>query len=215
MDNATKKRKGYHPFPDLRSIKGLHYEEKIEMCMDHIERSTEFCTRLRMKGKNRFHTCSCLMILKDEKDAEGDKVNSNEDEREALATYVVYFGQKSKKERQQILMDWIRYTEEKKDIHRRFVLPFINTNHAEEIIKGNDRDDDDNGNIPIITTLKSHKVCRSALGYLLDFRMVGFATCQKAVDNNIIPSHGNKFRQSGRGKASDDYVKDDMSISKK
>ena len=182
------------------------------MCMDHIEQSTEFCPRLKFKGKSRFHGCRCLMILKDEKDAEGDIVNSNEDEREAVAAYMVHFGDKSKAERQQTMMDWIRYTEKNKHIHTRFILPFININQVEENINGDDSDDDDNGNRPTIAALQSHKVCRSALGYLLDFRFVQYNTCQKAVDNNTIPSHGNKYRRSGRGKAFDEYVKDDLHV---
>jgi len=210
-DNITRKRK-VHPFADFRQIKDLHHHEKIQMCMEHIEQSTEFCTRLKPKGKSRFHGCSCLMILKDETDAEGDILNSNEDKREAVAAYMVHFGDKSKYERQQVMMEWIRYTEENKHIHRRFILPFINISKDEEIINGDDIDDDENGNRPTIAALQSHKVCRAALGYLLDFRYVGYSTCQKAVDNNIIPSHGNRFRRSNNGKAFDEYVRDDLHV---
>ena len=203
--------KTYHPYSSFRVLKSedLNDGDKLEMCMSHIVHSSSFCRRLKTKaGKGPFHECWCLEILKDEKDEDGNIVNSREDEREAVASYMTFFYKKPKEERQQIVMDWIRYTEDKND-HRKYHLPFINVNYEDESIVS---DDDDDGNTPLLAALKSHRVCKAALAHLLDVRSVQWRTCQNAVRNNTIPTRGNKFRRAGKGKAFDDHVRGDLHV---
>ena len=93
--------KTYHPYSSFRVLKSeedLNDGDKLEMCMSHIVHSSSFCRRLKTKaGKGPFHECRCLEILKDEKDEDGKIVDSREDDREAVASYMTLFYKKTKR----------------------------------------------------------------------------------------------------------------------
>ena len=111
---------------------------------------------------------------------------------------MLFFLNKSKPDHQQIIIEWLRYTQknsrdqvlEDDGNSRVFLLPFIADDE--------NNDDDDFGGT--LEELHTHKVCKSAITCILDFGIMQWATCQDAVDKNRIPVHGNKNRVLGKGK---------------
>jgi len=61
-----------------------------------------------------------------------------------------------------------------------------------------------------VIALRSYKVCRRAIGFILGINKAAWETCQKAVKMNIIPCHGNRYKRSGRGKQFDEEIRDDL-----
>jgi hypothetical protein len=92
-------------------------------------------------------------------------------------------------------MEWMRYTENNSDKHYRYIIPFNNV--CKEDIIASDH------NVKAVTDLQRVRVCRSAIGAILDFRYHKWKTMAVAVENNTMPSHGNKYQRSGRGKQFD------------
>ena len=118
----------------------------------------------------------------------GGNRGDNDDEREAVARYMLFYYKKSKADQQQIIMDWIKYTSHNKN-RRIYCLPIadrlkttINPINEEYITK--------------LSNLGSYTVC--------------LLTCAKAVETNTIPQHGNSNLQGGRGKVFDEFIKADL-----
>ena len=197
--NLKKGQKAWHPFRLFRDKDTqLFAEEKIDACQEYLcHEAIADCCRNRVTVRNQFLTCKCLHILRE-----------NDEAQESVARYMLFFLNKSKPDRQQIIMEWLRYTQqnsrdqvlEDDGNSRVFLLPFIADDE-------NDDDDDFGGTLE---ELRTHKVCKSAIACIMDFGITKWATCQDAVDNNRIPVHGNKNRVLGKGKRFQNEVKDDL-----
>ena len=184
--------------------------------MDHIQSATPFCKTWKFQeGESAFSKCQCLQILIDttnDKDTDtSDNAESvirvKEDANEAVALYMIWFFELKNKNREQIIIDWIHYTEHERGFknHKRFFIPLINLVAS---------DDDNDGIIEASTLdleqLNSNLICRSALRHLLHIGRSTWNRCHDAVNNNIMPYHGLSKRRSNKGKKFDDLVRDDI-----
>ena len=185
------------------------------MCMDHIQSATLFCKTWKFQeGKSEFSKCQCLQILIDtnndeDTDTSGDAdsvVRIKEDTRKAVALYMMWFFELKNINCEQIIIDWIRYTEHERGLknHKRFFLPFINPHAC-----GN-KDDIIEASTLYLEQPNSNLICRSALRHLLDIGRSTWNRCQKAVRNNTLPAHGLSKRQSNKSKRYDDTVANDL-----
>ena len=135
---------------------------------------------------------------------------------DGMARYMLFFFNKKKPDRQQIVMEWIRYTslDPEADEERRFFLPFI--------VDTDDDDDDDDDDVIVgiidaersvrIQELSEYKVCKCAIATILDFRRTQWKTCLEGVKGNYIPVHGNKGKLNHKTKTFNLLVKDDLLI---
>ena len=81
--------------------------------------------------------CKCLQILQDTIDDEDTDTSDtdsvhvciNKDMHKSVALYMMWFFKLKNNHREQIIIDWIHYTEHERVYknHKRFFLPFINT----------------------------------------------------------------------------------------
>jgi len=114
----------------------------------------------------------------------GGNCGDNDDEREAVARYMLYYYKKSKVDQQQILMDWIKYTSHDKN-RRIYYLPTI-ADRLKTTINPIDEEYSTK-----LSSLGNYTVCRSAIGFILNISKYAWMTCAKAVGTNTIPQHGN------------------------
>lgn len=176
--------------------------------MDYVDALSqeEFCVD-RVTRKKRVLQCSCLHILQD-----------NHICIEAVARYMIFFFKLPKESKQQVIIEWIKYTkhmeqeEENSDnnsplVSRKlFLLPFVKE----------DADDQDNefelnqDEMNALEELTTHRVCKSAIAAILDFGIRQWKTCTAAAINNTLPRHGNKNKQGGRSKRFNEDVKGDL-----
>ena len=61
-----------------------------------------------------------------------------------------------------------------------------------------------------VAKLHCNKVCRSAIRYILDVSSHAWRKCSQSAATNIVPSHGNENLRSGKGKAFNELVRDDL-----
>jgi hypothetical protein len=148
----------------------------------------KFCTK---KNQSSFYQCDCLAFLKDKIDDTGAVVESREFQRECVASSMCFFNEKSLQERQANIMTMIQYTDGNTQ-SKKFILPFVDV-CTDPVTNTND---DQNGDRPEIAMLCGRKVCRSAIGALLDFSFRKWKTCVDAVKNNRPPMHGNKYNRN-------------------
>ena len=121
-------------------------EENFDACQEYLcHEAIADCWRNGVTVRHQFLTCKCLHIWR-----ESDEVQ------EAVARYMLFFLNKSKPDRQQIIMEWLRYIQqnsrdqvlEDDGNNRVFLLPFIADDE-------NDDDDDFGGTLE---ELRTHKV---------------------------------------------------------
>jgi hypothetical protein len=196
-----------HPFkvfrrPEYRGKKkAMKVEDQLELCMSYLQSAQVFCKRWsranKKLGLSHYTKCDCISFF---------RLQSKADEREAVARYMMYYYNKKRPDQQQILMDWIRYSNHKSST-RRFFLPFSKRN--ETAMESEDRDDPF-GFTYRMAKMKGIKVCRSAIGFILDESKHSWQTCSKLVDTNTLPAHGNKSRRSGRAIQFDANVRADL-----
>jgi spore maturation protein CgeB len=94
-------------------------------------------------------------------------LQENDEAQEAVARYMLFFFNKSKPDRQQIIMEWLRYTKQKTRKDRAFLLLFISDdNNSHEDVIDSIGDEENGGGLE---ELKNHKVCKSAIASILDF----------------------------------------------
>jgi len=191
-------RKTYHPFTKIRAdkLKDKDAEAKLEICMEYLEENDLRCRRFKNnRDQSPFYNCNCLDVLKDKKDEYGTTIESREFQRECVASYMCSFLDRSTEEKQRTIMEWIRYTDNNSDEHYRYIIPFNNVS-KEDVIASD-------YNVKAVTDLQRLRVCRSAIGSILDFRYHKWKTMASAVETNTMPSHGNKYQRGGRGKQFD------------
>ena len=193
-----------HPFRDFRARKRsnrLSTEQQLEICIQYLEKTENRCRLWSGPRKNSspFSKCRCIGWLSDAEKS---------DEREGVATYMMNFFDKTKEERQRLLIEWIRYTQNQ--VHpRRFFIPV--TDRVPVVIDGGEEEKELAKQYTVkIGALRAHLICRSALGFILDISKDAWSTCAKAVKLNIIPQHGNKYCRSGKGKQFDKNIKPDL-----
>ena len=93
--NLKKGQKAWHPFRLFRDKDTqLFAEEIFDVCQEYLchEAIADYC-RNGVTVRNQFLTCKCLHILRD-----------NDEGQEAVARYMVFLLNKSKPDRQQIIM---------------------------------------------------------------------------------------------------------------
>jgi hypothetical protein len=194
-----------HPFRDFRKAenKGMSPEDKMEHCISYLKKA-ELCRKWsqpkKSESQNPFTKCTCMQWV---------AADDTEDEREAIARYMMHYFDKTKAARQQLLMGLIRYAEEYKTLTtRRYFLPICDRDNKTTI--NNDDDDDADAYRKKVSDIQSYKVCKPAIGFILGVCKDAWLTCAKAVITNKIPQHGNKYNRSGRGKEFDKYVRSDL-----
>ncbi len=179
-----------------------HPTDRRNLCLKHIELGSKLpgCPKLRVrKGESKYYGCKCLSILDDSPDQDNRSI------RESIADYMLYHLSKSPVERQRTIMDWIRYTHSRETLERRlednearFLLPM---DRSEEQSNGEEEDSAD--------FFQKAKICKGALGFLLDFKHRKWKTMRDAVKNNIVPQHGNSG-VSNRKKPFEKGVRNDL-----
>jgi hypothetical protein len=185
-DNASKP--PVHPFTIFRKPVNsrMESEDKLECCISYL-RKAEPC-RWFSKPNKKLNTqktpgCTCIQWLSDP-----DK----EDEREAISYYMMCFYLKKKVDRQMLLMEWIRYTNDTTSSQLTscsFYLPICDR-PKDPTIGEDEREAFSNK----VVVLKDYKICKSALGFILGFGKDAWRTCVKAVKTNSIPIHGIQAR---------------------
>jgi hypothetical protein len=104
-------------------------------------------------------------------------------------------------ERHSIVSEWIRYTHTtNSDLC--FFIPFISDDDDETQGEAGDNDP--------LHPLKEWRVCKNAISVLLDYGIRKWQTCQEAILQNKLPTHGNKGKVLGKAKRFADHVKDDL-----
>ena len=100
-----------------------------------------------------------------------------------------------------IVTEWIWY------IHTTnsdpcFFIPFISDDDDKTQGEASDNDP--------LHPLKEWRVCKNAISVLLDYGIRKWQTCQEAILQNKLPTHGNKGKVLGKAKRFADHVKDDL-----
>lgn len=222
-----------HPFTKFRKKENRNKppEEKLLDCMDYLKATEPFCRRFHgtRKGQSQFTTCDCLRILRDdacvvvgdEKDTGSTTATTTtpsssagngcrDREREAVARFMLMFYDQPKAEKQRMLMAWIRCTGAIYG-RRKFLIPFVALDKdAAFDPTGHEHENNNNNNNKIVAELRSYRVCKAAIGYLLRLSKHSWGTCQKAVETNTIPQHGNKHKRPGNARKFDTEVYDDL-----
>jgi hypothetical protein len=184
--------KAYHPFMEIRNKKVNEPMQRLECCMAYLKDYDLRCKKFRPnKNQNPFHSCNCLVFLKDKKDDAGVVLESREFQRECVASSMCCFNDKSLQERQANIMTMIQYTDGLTQ-NKKFILPFVDV-CTDTVTNTND---DQNGDRPEIAMLCGRKVCRSAIAGLFDFSYRKWKTCNDAVKNNKPPLHGGKYNRN-------------------
>ena len=167
-------------------------EAKRRLCIQYLQQeSEEFCRYWVASSKNKsvFSKCNCCAWLSSP---------TKFDERDAIASFMLVWFDKSKTERQQTLIEWIRYTKEL-NYQRKFFTPLIDQRV-------------DNAGAEAYTkkakALSNYKICRTAIGFILDVSRSAWTTCCTALAKNQIPVHKSRNKSSGRGKQFNIFVKD-------
>jgi hypothetical protein len=193
-----------HPYRSFRRRRGRSKDEQLsqremaKMLRDYLKKAEPYCRVWSKSGDESFSKCSCIAWLAS---------NESKNERGSVGAYMLYFYLQEKIRKQEILMDWIRYTEQLEQGSCVFLLPFItnpalNTSVGEEGEAYRDK----------MIALRRRRVCKRALGFILGFTKHTWQTCAKAVATNTIPHHGNKGLRSGIGKQFDSKFKNSLLV---
>ena len=196
-----------HPFKVFRrpeysgKKKAMKAEDKLDHCITYLQSAPVFCIRWstanKKLGLSRYTKCKCLRWI---------RANSMDEEREAVARYMMSYYDKKRADQQQILMEWLRYSNHESKVCR-FFLPFC---RREETVIESAEGDNPLGYTSRMDRITNTKVCRSAIGFILNHTKHSWATCSKWVATNTLPGHGNKNRRSGAGTHFDAFVKADL-----
>ena len=198
-----------HPFQELRKpqYRGkknrMEADDEINLCIAYLK-TADSCKQWSVPNKKirmkypQIRRCHCIEFLSE--DDQGDQ-------REAVAKYMMLYFEKSKPHKQQIIMEWLRYTEDSTTACR-FLLPVCDREY--DVTINNDEAVQEFSNK--VTALRSYKVCKSAIGFILGINKDAWNTCQKAVKKNMVPQHGNRYQRSGRGRQFDGEIKDDLMV---
>ena len=139
----------------------------MEICIDFLCECPTACINLnRNQAKNYKHTCNCLAIFREA---------NNSNERAAIAEFLIDFFTKNAVDQKRRIIEWVRYSA---DIigDRRFLVPahIYYDQEPSEI-------------------LPSHRICKDALGFLLDFGQHKWKEIKVGAQKNQVPrskSHG-------------------------
>jgi hypothetical protein len=97
----------------------MEEQAQMELCTTYLESHPQYCKQWSQpstkNGGGRCAKCVCLRWM-------GGNRGDNDDEREAVARYMLFYYKKSKADQQQIIMDWIKYTSHNKN-RRIYCLP--------------------------------------------------------------------------------------------
>ena len=124
FDDKKKGKKDWHPYRSFRD-KTTKWDmaEKLNLCCQFIEKhANEEKCKNRMRSKPKWLKCNCLEVLRDNRAAQ-----------EAVSCYMVYFYEKSKPDRQEIVMQWLEHDKDMTKLGRKYLLPVLqDINYDEE-----------------------------------------------------------------------------------
>jgi hypothetical protein len=151
----------------------LNDDERIEMIMEYLEdKAPQSC----FDASNRkMQTCHCLSSLEDE------------DNRNAVALYILWFSELEKQTQQLLLMEKIRSTQlvlntKRYSNQKLFFLPY-----KTELVE-------------VAEALGNVVVCKYAMQTLLRYGKGAWDTCRLAVESGTVPEHGLKGKASVKSK---------------
>ena len=134
-------------------------EDQLDHCISYLQSAPVSCNRWsranKKLGLSRYKKCNCLRCI---------RYNSMDEEREAVARYMIYYYNKKRPDQQQILMEWIRYSNHKSTACR-FFLPF---SKRDKTVIESEEGDNPLGYASRMACITNTKVCRSAIGFILD-----------------------------------------------
>jgi hypothetical protein len=196
-----------HPYRWFRK-KGntkLKFQPQVQYCMSYLKNTEPFCRHWSTpkRATTPFTTCKCIHWL---------AADEMDEEREAVSHYMVFHFRKSKVEKQETVMDWMRYTLDSKT-KKRFLLPFfasrdfsrsvglteLEQNIAEEYMNK-------------LSNLQGTRICLSALGTLLGFSKDFYTTCKNAIAANTLPKHGLAGKKGNKSNRGLHFVENGMNI---
>jgi hypothetical protein len=152
---------------------GLTDDQRIDIIMEYLEdKATCSCYNLNNRKAESCHCLSCL---------------DNEDSRNAVALYILWFTQLDKLMQQLLIMEKIRSTQlvlkkKRYSNQKLFFLPF-----KTELVE-------------VTEALGDVTICQHAMMILLRFGRSAWATCRLAVENGTIPEHGLKGKATVKSK---------------
>ena len=195
-----------HPFQELRKAKyrrkknAMVQQAQMELCTSYLKTHPHYCEQWSRQakqngGNSRYTKCVCLEWMSRHR-------VDNDDEREAVARYMLNYYKKRKVDQQQILMDWIKDTSQNKS-RCIYFLPIADR------LKTTMNPIDEEYSAKV-TNLGTYTVCRSAIGFILNVSKYAWRTCAKAVATNTIPQHGSLNLRGGRGKEFDEFIRADL-----
>ena len=178
-----KRTTGVHPFDICWTKKkdGSVYSrnDKIKHCKDYLLRSPGQCPKLTPKKSNEsmYYTCKCLDRFRQEE---------NDNEREAVATYMVYYWTGCIQHRNIELVDIVKESPGK-DVRGHNVKRFRTPNRTmiRSTVATNETDEN----------LNEHLICKGALGYILKFRQRRWESIKDMAYRLKIFWHGNKGKR--------------------